>query len=71
MKTEQALEEAARANAVRPDDMWADGGTIANWFASVIFEGTYFNTGYVASLRGIFIPFSKLLIAEIPMAHRI
>ena len=68
-ETEQELEKAFRADAVTPDHMFAAGGTIANWFASVTFGGPDLKTVYLGSLRGTRIPYFTSPVAGLPMAH--
>jgi sugar lactone lactonase YvrE len=64
-----ALDAAFRADAVTPDHLFACGGTIAPWTASVTFGGADLKTVYVGSLRGTRIPYFRSPIAGLPLVH--
>ena len=65
----QALDDAFQADALTPDHLFACGGTIAPWTASVTFGGADLRTVYVGSLRGTRIPYFRSPIAGLPMVH--
>lgn len=60
---------AFEKDAVTPEHMFACGGTIAPWFASVTFGGPDLDTLYIGSLRGTSIPYFKSPVAGLPMVH--
>jgi sugar lactone lactonase YvrE len=63
------LREAFDRGEATPEHMFACGGTIAPWFASVTFGGPDLRTVYIGSLRGTRIPWFRSPVAGLPMVH--
>jgi sugar lactone lactonase YvrE len=63
------LWDAFKADAVTPEHMLASGGTIAPWFASVVFGGADLRNVYIGSLRGTNLPYFRSPVAGLPMVH--
>jgi sugar lactone lactonase YvrE len=64
-----ALERAFSRNTVTEDVLFATGGGIAPWMASVTFGGPDLQTVYIGSLKGSRIPYFRAPVAGLPMVH--
>jgi gluconolactonase len=64
-----ALETVFFSNAVTEDVLFATGGGIAPWMASVTFGGPDLQTVYIGSLKGNTIPFFRAPAPGLPMVH--
>jgi gluconolactonase len=65
----EALERAFLENRVTEDVLFATGGGIAPWMASVTFGGPDLQTVYIGSLRGTRIPYFRAPVPGLPMVH--
>jgi gluconolactonase len=57
------------AGTMTPEIMAATKGTIAPWMASLTFGGPDLRTVYLGSLMGTTIPYFRVPVAGLPMAH--
>lgn len=65
----EALEQAFQKKQVNEEVLFATGRGIAPWMASVTFGGRDLRTLYIGSLRGTRIPYLRVPIPGLPMAH--
>jgi|ERR1700675_1296803 gluconolactonase len=65
----EPLMAAFRRDEVTPELMFASGGSLAPWFASVTFGGADLKTVYIGSLRGNRIPYFTSPISGLSPVH--
>jgi sugar lactone lactonase YvrE len=65
----EALEQAFQKNQVNEEVLFATGQGVAPWMASVTFGGKDLRTLYIGSLRSTRIPYMRVPVPGLPMAH--